>query len=127
MGLDNKTSGFGNYKSYQAVQTRIADLKRQMDAQPSKKLTQDFNRASREAEQLKNRINEQGIALQRARAELSQYGISTKNLSNEHIRVRREIEHSNQTIDKQKQSLRELKDEHKKPSVFKRSNSAALQ
>ena len=60
MGLDNKTSGFGNYKSYQAVQTRIADLKRQMDAQPSKKLTQDFNRASREAEQLKNRINEQG-------------------------------------------------------------------
>ncbi len=109
-----KQAALETTKSYQAVQTRIADLKRQMDAQPSKKLTQDFNRASREAEQLKNRINEQGIALQRARAELSQYGISTKNLSNEHIRVRREIEHSNQTIDKQKQSLRELKDEHKK-------------
>lgn len=109
-----KQAALETTKNYQAVQTRIADLKRQMDAQPSKKLTQDFNRASREAEQLKNRINEQGIALQRARAELSQYGISTKNLSNEHIRVRREIEHSNQTIDKQKQSLRELKDEHKK-------------
>ncbi|WP_238826540.1 phage tail protein [Acinetobacter baumannii] len=109
-----KQAALETTKSYQAVQTRIADLKRQMDAQPSKKLTQDFNRASREAEQLKNRINEQGVALQRARAELSQYGISTKNLSNEHIRVRREIEHSNQTIDKQKQSLRELKDEHKK-------------
>ena len=100
-------------KSYQAVQTRIADLKRQMDAQPGKKLTQDFNRASREAEQLKARIQEQGVALQRTRSELNQYGISTKNLSQEHIRVRREIGQSNQAIDRQKQSIKQLRDEHK--------------
>ncbi|HBJ3896877.1 phage tail protein [Acinetobacter baumannii] len=108
-----KQAALDTTKSYQAVQVRIADLKRQMDAQPSKKLTQEFNRASREAEQLKNRINEQAIALQRSRNDLNQYGISTRNLSNEHIRVRREIEHSNRTIDQQKQSLRQLKEEHK--------------
>ncbi len=75
--------------AYNAAAKEVMKLRKQMAGteQPSKQLAQSFESAKQKTERLSRALAKQRDRLQRSRRELEQAGISTKNLSNDNIRL----------------------------------------
>jgi len=101
-------------KSYEALQNHIQKLQQEMRQNGSVKLTQEFKKATTQADQLKTTLLEQKQALQLTRTELSSAGIQTKNLTQTQINLRQQIDQANSAITRYKKSVAELEQQQQK-------------
>jgi hypothetical protein len=91
-----------------AVQKHIKSLRLQMNANPSEKLTKEFDKATKEAKKLKDAHTQNQTKLQQLRNELKQTGISTGSLADHQVELSRRINSANSSIDNQKKKLETL-------------------
>ena len=80
--------------AYETAQLETARLAKQLKntENPSKKLRDEFNRTSREAGNLKRKLNDENSALKALRSDLRRAGVDTKQLQHEQKRLAHEIE-----------------------------------
>lgn len=90
-----------------AQQQKVKELAAQMQAAdaPTKTLTRQFNAATKEAARLKTQHQANQQQLQGVRTQLSQAGISTRNLSEGERTLRGRIAETNAALDNQKSRL----------------------
>lgn len=101
-------------KSYETLQNHIQKLQQEMRQNGSVKLTQEFKKATTQADQLKTTLLEQKQALQLTRTELSSAGIQTKNLAQTQINLRQQIDQANSASTRYKKSVAELEQQQQK-------------
>lgn len=101
-------------KSYETLQNHIQKLQQEMRQNGSVKLTQEFKKATTQADQLKTTLLEQKQALQLTRTELSNAGIQTKNLAQTQINLRQQIDQANSASTRYKKSVAELEQQQQK-------------
>lgn len=101
-------------KSLEGMQSHIQQLKQQMQNNGSAKLSQEFKKATTQADQLKNKLNEQKQALQTTRNELNQTGIQTKGLAQTQVNLRQQIDQANTATSRYKKSVAELEQQQQK-------------
>lgn len=77
-------------------------------ANPTKKLTTEFNKAKREAAALKDKHGAENAELQRLRTSLNAAGVSTRNLGEHEKRLRAEKDRLTQSIEQQRQKFNAL-------------------
>lgn len=95
-------------KALKDMQDRIKSLRQQMASNPTAELTRDFEKAKAAAKRLKDahQLNQQ--QLQQLRNELNQSGISTNNLSQHQLELRRRTDQANAELERQRNALRNL-------------------
>lgn len=77
-------------------------------ANPTKKLTTEFNKAKREAAALKDKHGAENAELQRLRTSLNAAGVSTRNLGEHEKRLRAEKDRLTQSMEQQRQKFNAL-------------------
>lgn len=94
----------------QASRDRVRQLSQELanTATPTKKLSTEFNRAVREAANLKQKHSEQQRELQGLRGKLSAAGISTRNLGEHERQLRSKISATNQALTQQENRLKRV-------------------
>lgn len=95
-------------KALKDMQDRIRSLRQQMASNPTAELTRDFDKATKQAKQLKDAHQRNQQQLQTLRNELNQAGMSTNNLSQHQSDLRRRTDQATGELDRQRQSLRNL-------------------
>ncbi|WP_269915423.1 phage tail tape measure protein [Acinetobacter sp. HY1485] len=101
-------------KSLEALQQHIQQLKQQMQNNGSAKLSQEFKKATTQADQLKASLLAQKQALQTTRNELQQAGIKTNGLAQTQVKLRQQIEQANTATSRYKKSVAELEQQQQK-------------
>lgn len=77
-------------------------------ANPTKKLTTEFNKAKREAAALKDKHSAENAELQRLRTSLNAAGVSTRNLGEHEKRLRAEKDRLTQSMERERQKFNTL-------------------
>jgi len=92
------------------AQRKAADLARQFHAtaNPSQKLTRQFNKARAAAKRLKDAHSENQAQLHGLNRELQESGVNTQNVGRQQELYRRRIEQTNREIERQRQQLEQL-------------------
>lgn len=114
----NDISGFRKLKTslseteqmWKAAEQRAEALAREMRGleQPTRAMSREFDKASREAAKLKQEHTDQASKLQTLRGRLSDAGISTRNLSEHERQLRNDMARTTREIDQQKDRLERL-------------------
>ncbi|KJH82856.1 phage tail tape measure protein [Stutzerimonas stutzeri] len=94
----------------QANRDKLRQLSRELanTASPTKALTNEFQRAARQGQALKQKHSEQQRELQGLRGKLNEAGISTRNLGQHERDLRNKVTQTNQTLAQQETRLKRL-------------------
>ena len=115
-----------NEQTQQAMRAstdRVKALSRELanTSNPTKALNNEFKRAVRESQSLKQKHGEQQRQLQTLRGRLSDAGISTKNLSQHERDLRQKLVSTNQTLKQQEDRLKRVTDQQNRMAKAKAS------
>lgn len=127
-----KTLKGANYQTQQAMRAstdRVKALSRELanTSNPTKALNNEFKRAVRESQSLKQKHGEQQRQLQTLRGRLSDAGISTKNLSQHERELRQNLASTNQTLKQQEDRLKRVTDQQNRMAKAKASYEKSQQ
>lgn len=102
-----KEASAGTATQIKASKDRLRELGIQMaiTGPPTRKLSDEFNKARREAEQLKSKHAAENTELQKLRVSLAAAGVSTRNLSEGEKRLRQEKDRLSASMDSQRKKL----------------------
>ena len=98
------------------AQKRVDALGRQMQetATPSRKLTQEFNKAKKEVDQLRRSHDRENESLEQARRRLRDAGISTKDLNGATRRIREETQRYTAELEQQQAAMDKVANQQKR-------------
>lgn len=121
-----------NEQTQQAMRAstdRVKALSRELanTSNPTKALNNEFKRAVRESQSLKQKHGEQQRQLQTLRGRLSDAGISTKNLSQHERDLRQKLVSTNQTLKQQEDRLKRVTDQQNRMAKAKASYEKSQQ
>lgn len=121
-----------NEQTQQAMRAstdRVRALSRELagTSNPTKALSNEFKRAVRESQQLKQKHGEQQRQLQNLRGRLSEAGISTKNLSQHERDLRQKLASTNQTLKQQEDRLKRVTEQQHRMAQAKASYERSQQ
>lgn len=98
------------------AQNRVDGLAARMKSttQPTAALQREFKQATRTADELKNKHGQQSQELQRLRSNLSNAGVSTKNLARDERDLRSNISQTTQELEAQRKKLAQVAQQQRK-------------
>ena len=116
-------------QAMRASTDRVKALSRELanTSNPTKALNNEFKRAVRESQALKQKHGEQQRQLQTLRGRLSDAGISTKNLSQHERDLRQKLVSTNQTLKQQEDRLKRVTDQQNRMAKAKASYEKSQQ
>lgn len=116
-------------QAMRASTDRVKALSRELanTSNPTKALNNEFKRAVRESQSLKQKHGEQQRQLQTLRGRLSDAGISTKNLSQHERELRQNLASTNQTLKQQEGRLKRVTDQQNRMAKAKASYEKSQQ
>lgn len=132
----------GDLESFKQLKRESANTERALDAQqkkvaqlaqqikqaetPSRALTNEFNRAKREAQQLTKQHEKENTQLSEMRTRLNAAGVSTKNLRQATSQLERHTARVNQRLEEQQRKLEAVAQREKKLTALRDKNSALM-
>lgn len=98
------------------AQQRVDALGRQMreTATPSRKLTQEFNKAKKEVDQLRRSHDRENESLEQTRRRLRDAGVSTKDLNGATRRIREETQRYTRELEQQQAAMDKVANQQKR-------------
>lgn len=130
-------SGFAQLKnSTQKIGSELEQARNKVNAlaqslkqssSPTKKMADEFDRAKQKAAQLKDKFSELQSATQKQRDALTKAGISTKNLAQNQVTLRSQINNATQSIEAQRTRLARLNEQMKRANQIRQNYDKGMQ
>ncbi len=108
----------------QQAQEKVARLSQEMNASgnPTRKMTAEFNRATKEVKKLQAQQQSERAELQQLRGRMNEAGVSTKNLNDATRKIREETARYNSQLEQQQQQLADVAKQQQKTAELTQRN-----
>ena len=109
----------------QQAQARVGQLSQAMNASgsPTRKMTAEFNRATKEVKRLQAQQQSEQVELQQLRGRMNEAGVSTKSLNDATRKIREETTRYNQQLEEQQQKLADVAKQQQQTAEISQRNS----